>query len=167
MTAASTEQAIDAPTSDARHQAVVRLIAGGIGEGIDRLIALSSALDDADADPESTQIVPLRTDPTLMAVLGWVTELPQQVRGATRSASKVAYPAVTRAAGVVWDTGAYVAQATGVTSFVQGFTEPFLTAMAEERERLTSVGTAEYARGRVLAVQAFEQSVDGIYGLHR
>ena len=163
MTAAATEKVIDAPRFDARHQAVVRLIAGGIGEGIDRLMALSSALDDADTDPESTQVVPLRADPTLMAVLGWVSEIPEQVRNASRSASQVTYP-VARATGVLWDTGAYVARATGVTSFVQGFTEPLLTAMAEERERLTSVGTAEYARGRVLSVQVFEQSVDGIMG---
>jgi hypothetical protein len=163
MNTAATVQPSDTPRLDVRHQAVVRLIAGGIGEGIDRLMALSSALDDADVDPESTQVVPLRADPTLMAVLGWVSELPEQVRNASRSASQVTYP-VARAAGVAWDTGAYVARATGVTSFVQGFTEPFLTAVAEERERLTSVGTAEYARGRVLAVQVFEQSVDGILG---
>ncbi|MDA2980080.1 MAG: hypothetical protein O3B42_10020 [Actinomycetota bacterium] len=163
MSTAATEKASDTSRLDARHQAVVRLIAGAIGEGIDRLMALSSALDDADADPESTQVVPLRADPTLMAVLGWVSELPEQVRSASRSASQVVYP-VARAAGVVWDTGAYVARATGVTPFLQGFTEPFLTAMGEERERLTSVGTAEYARGRVLAVQVFEQSVDGIMG---
>ncbi|MGI9584775.1 MAG: hypothetical protein ACR2N7_04225, partial [Acidimicrobiia bacterium] len=44
-------------------------------------------------------------------------------------------------------------------------TEPMRTAFAEESERLTAVGTAEYARGRVLATYAFEQSVGGIVGL--
>lgn len=148
---------------DAAHKTVVRLLAGGIGEGFDRLMRLSNALEDSDTDPESTQVAPIHADPRLMAIVGWLSELPSQTRAVAATTSKVMYP-VTRAAGVVWDTGAYVARATGVTSFVEGLTEPLLTAIAEERERLASVGTAEYARGRVLAVQAFEQSVDGIMG---
>jgi hypothetical protein len=35
---------------------------------------------------------------------------------------------------------------------------------ATEYERLVNVGTAEYARGRVLAVGAFTESIDGIIG---
>jgi hypothetical protein len=148
---------------DAAHKTVVRLIAGGIGEGFDRLMQLSNALEDSDTDPASTPVTPIHADPRLMAIVGWVSELPSQTRAVVSTTSKVMYP-VTRAAGVAWDTGAYVARATGIASFVEGLTEPLLTAINEERERLASVGTAEYARGRVLAVQAFEQSVDGIMG---
>ena len=148
---------------DAAHKTVVRLIAGGIGEGFDRLMQLSNALEDSDTDPASTQTTPIHADPRLMAIVGWLSELPSQARAVSTTTSKVIYP-VTRAATVAWDTGAYVARATGVASFVEGLTEPLLTAIAEERERLSSVGTAEYARGRVLAVQAFEHSVDGIMG---
>ncbi|MCZ7534103.1 MAG: hypothetical protein M5U23_12000 [Acidimicrobiia bacterium] len=145
------------------HKTIVRLVVGGIGEGIDRLMTLSRALDEADSDPDSTQISPIHADPTLMAMVGWISELPRQARQIANSASKMTYP-ITRAAGVAWDTGAFVAKTTGIAGFVEGLTEPLLTAIAEERERLTSVGTGEYARGRLLAVQVFEQSVDGIMG---
>lgn len=160
----STESETDAQRNpDAAHKTVVRLIAGGIGEGFDRLMQLSNALEDSDTDPASTQTTAIHADPRLMAIVGWLSELPSQARAVSATTSKVMYP-VTRAAGVAWDTGAYVARATGVTSFVEGLAEPLLTAITEERERLASVGTAEYARGRVLAVQAFEHSVDGIMG---
>ncbi len=162
-----TSERTDAPQEfvdpDDAHRTIVRLVAGGIGEGVDRLMALSRALDEADLDPDSTEMAPIHADPTLMAVVGWISELPRQARQMANSASKATYP-VTRAAGVAWDTGTYVARATGIAGFVEGLTEPLLTAMAEERERLTSVGTGEYARGRVLAVQVFEQSVSGIMG---
>lgn len=148
---------------DAAHKTIVRLVAGGIGEGFDRLMKLSNALEDSDTDPASAQIAPIHADPRLMAILGWFSELPAQTRAISATTSRALYP-VTRVAGVAWDTGTYVARATGISSFLEGFTEPLLTAIAEERERLASVGTAEYARGRVLAVQAFEQSVDGIMG---
>jgi len=151
------------PRTDAAHRTIVRLVAGGIGEGFDRLMKLSDALEDADVDPDSTQVGPIHADPTVMAVLGWVSELPAQARSMTASTERVTYP-VARTAGVVWDTGAYLARATGIAAFVEGLAEPLITAISEERERLSSVGTAEYARGRVLAVQAFEQSVDGIMG---
>ncbi len=146
-----------------RHRTLVRLVAGGIGEGFDRLMSLSSALEDADVDPDSADTRPIHADPTMMAILGWVSEIPIQLKSITDSTSRTTYP-ITRVAGVAWDTAAFVAQATGVKAFVEGFTEPFLLAWQEERERLTSVGTAEYARGRVLAVEAFEQTVGGVMG---
>lgn len=163
MTSERTDTAQEFVDPDDAHKTIVRLVAGGIGEGIDRLMALSRQLDEADDDPDSTEVVPIHADPTLMAVLGWVSELPRQARQLASSTSRVAYP-VTRAAGVAWDTGAYVARTTGITGFVEGLTEPLLTAIADERERLTSVGTGEYARGRVLAVQVFEKTVDGVMG---
>lgn len=150
-------------TAADRHRTIVRLIAGGIGEGIDRLMSLSTALDEADVDPVSADAVPIHADPTMMAILGWVSELPLQVKAVADSTSRATYP-VNRAAEVAWDTAAFVARASGVTAFVEGFTEPFLRAWQEERERLASVGTAEYARGRVLAVEVFEQTVDGVMG---
>lgn len=146
-----------------RHRAIVRLVAGGIGEGVDRLMALASSLEEAEFDPDSVEPEPIHADPTMMAILGWVSEIPLQLKAAADSTSRVAYP-VNRAVGVAWDTAAFVAKATGVTAFMEGFTEPFLTAWQEERERLASVGTAEYARGRVLAVEVFEQSVGGVMG---
>jgi hypothetical protein len=151
------------PPGTDRHRTIVRLVAGGIGEGMDRLMALSSALEEADVDPDSVAPAPIHADPTLMAFLGWVSEIPEQWRAVTDSTTRVTYP-VTRAAEVALDTAAFVAQATGVTAFLEGFTEPFLTAWAEERERLASVGTAEYARGRVLAIEAFEHTVGGVMG---
>ena len=150
------------PTAGDHHRTIVRLVAGGLGEGIDRLMALSSALDEADVDPDSAAPQPIHADPTVMAVLGWVSEIPYQMKSVGDSTSRAAYP-ITRAAEVAWDTAAFVARATGVTAFVEGFTEPFLVAWQEERERLASVGTAEYARGRVLAVEAFEQTVGGVW----
>jgi hypothetical protein len=147
-----------------RHRTIVRLVAGGIGEGIDRLMSLSTALDEADVDPESVDAGhPIHADPTVMAILGWVSEIPLQMKSVADSTSRVTYP-VNRAAEVAWDTAAFVAKATGVQAFVAGFTQPFLVALDEERERLASVGVAEYARGRVLAVEAFEQTVGGVMG---
>lgn len=151
------------PTGADRHRIIVRLVAGGMGEGIDRLMALSSALDDADVDPESASTAPIHADPTMMAILGWVSEIPLQLSSISASTSRVTYP-VARAAGVAWNTAAFLAEVTGVKSFMVDLAEPIMTALEEERERLASVGTAEYARGRVLAVEVFEQTVDGVMG---
>ena len=103
---------------DSGHKTIVRLIAGGIGEGFDRLLKLSEALDDANGDPASTKLAPIHADPTLMSMLGWLSELPAQVRSLRVSAAKVTYP-VTRTAGVLWNTGADVAQRTGATAFAE------------------------------------------------
>jgi hypothetical protein len=157
---------IDVPeqlTGADRHRAIVRLVAGGVGEGVDRLMTLAASLDEADVDPDSAETGPIHADPTVMAVLGWVSEVPDQLKAITDSTSRATYP-IARSAEVAWDTAAFVARATGVQAFVEGFTEPFLVAWQEERERLTAVGTAEYARGRVLAVEVFEQTVGGVMG---
>jgi hypothetical protein len=163
MTDSTTTELPKQPTGADRHRTIVRLVAGGLGEGIDRLMALSSALDEADVDPDSADPGPIHADPTMMAVLGWVSEIPLQLKSISDSTSRATFP-ITRTAEVAWDTAAFVARATGVSAFVEGFTEPFLVAWQEERERLASVGTAEYARGRVLAVEAFEQTVGGVMG---
>jgi hypothetical protein len=163
MTDAMTERTPPQATGADRYRTIVRLVTGGIGEGIDRLMALSTALDEADVDPDSAETRPIHADPTLMAVVGWVSEIPLQMKSIADSTSRVTYP-VNRAAEVAWDTAAFVAEATGVKAFVEGFTEPALLAWEKERERLASVGTAEYARGRVLAVEVFEQTVDGVMG---
>lgn len=164
MTADQTPEVDVRTTVDERHRVVVRLIAGGIGQGIDRLMAVARDLDDADSDPASTLPEPIHADPTLMAIVGWMSELPQQIRSVRDSSTRTLYP-LTRASGVMWDTGRYLADRVGVTSFLDELTEPARTAWAEERERLVAVGTGEYARGRVLAAQAFERSVDGILGV--
>ncbi len=164
MTTEPTTEVEARPTLDDRHRMVVRLIAGGIGEGIDRLMAVSRKLDDADIDPASASTGPIHADPMTMALVGWMSELPQQIRNASRSTKTTLRPFL-RLSGVVFDTGRVVAERIGVTSLIDDLTEPTRTAIAEEIQRLTDVGTAEYARGRVLAVEAFEQSVDGILGL--
>lgn len=164
MTTEPTTEVEARPTLDERHRMVVRLIAGGIGEGIDRLMTVSRKLDDADIDPASASTGPIHADPMTMALVGWMSELPQQIRNASRSTKTTLRPFL-RLSGVVFDTGRVVAERIGVTSLIDDLTEPTRTAIAEEIQRLTDVGTAEYARGRVLAVEAFEQSVDGILGL--
>lgn len=156
------EKAVDEPQGDI-HKTVVRIVAGGIGEGIDRLMKVSAQLDETEVS-EDSDLVPFRADPRLMAMVGWMSELPEMTRGMRESADRVTYP-VTRAAGVAYDTTAYLAQMTGITAFVDGLTAPLREALADEQDRLTAVGTAEYARGRVLATYAFERSVEGIVGL--
>jgi hypothetical protein len=96
-----------------------------------------------------------------MVLVGWVSEWPEQI---TNARSSIQNSPVSRLLGVVYNTGAAVAEATGMAEFVSSVTEPSRVALAEEIERLANVGTAEYARGRVLAVQAFERSFDGVVG---
>jgi hypothetical protein len=151
------------PQSDL-YTTVVRIVAGGIGEGIDRLMRVSAELDDADVAPPGQLVGPIDADPTVMAFIGWTSELPRTIRSLGASTYRLAYPVV-RLAAVAIDTTAVLAEATGVAPFIAGVTEPMRTAIHEERERLSDVGAAEYARGRVLATHAFEQSVDGIVSL--
>lgn len=142
---------------------LVRLIAGGIGEGIDLLKTLSAQLDTAEVDAAPETSGPYPTNPAAMVLVGWTSEMPEQLVGASAAVSRMAYP-MTRVARVVYDTGAYLAETIGIAPFVAELTLPTRQAIGEEIERLASVGSAEYARGRVLAVEAFTQSVDGIVG---
>lgn len=145
------------------YKTLVRVVSGGIGESLDRLMDVSARLDDLAVEPDAGPML-VDADPNVMAAVGWLSELPELAVGVAESAKRMTYP-VTRAAGVAIDTTAYVAELTGVAPFVAGITEPARTALAEEVERLTNVGTAEYARGRVLAVYAFQESTNGIVGL--
>jgi hypothetical protein len=115
----------------------------------------------ADTDPDSVSAVALSTNHTAMVLVGWVSEWPEQFDTAR---SRFQETQLSRLAGVMYNTGAAVAEATGIAGFVSSVTEPGRLALAEEIDRLAKVGTAEYARGRVLAVQAFERSFDGIVG---
>ena len=148
---------------DVAYKTVVRVVSGGIGEALDRLMRVSEELDSLEQDPDAGPML-VKADPNVMAFVGWMSELPNLVGGAAESAQRMAYP-VLRTMGVAIDTTAYLAEVTGVAGFVAGLTEPARTAIAEERERLTNVGTAEYARGRVLSVYAFQRSTDGIVSL--
>jgi hypothetical protein len=143
------------------HRAIVRIATGGIGEVLDRVRALAVELESADTDPDSAKAVPLTTNRTAMVLVGWVSEWPEQFKTV---ASNVEQSPLARLVGVAYNTGAAVAEATGVASFVSSVTEPSRVALADEIDRLAKVGTAEYARGRVLAVQVFEKSFDGIVG---
>jgi hypothetical protein len=96
-----------------------------------------------------------------MVLVGWVSEWPEQFNAMSANLSE---SPLSRLLGVVYNTGAAIADATGLAGFVSSVTKPSRVALAEEIERLAHVGTAEYARGRVLAVQAFERSFDGIVG---
>lgn len=143
------------------HKTIVRLVAGGVGEGVERLMTLSSSLDEVDDGDVVKVTGPYSTNPTVMAVLGWISELPEQIAAASSSLDQVSYP-FARLSRVVLDTTAAIAEATGVAPFVAEVTAPTRRAIAEEIERLTAVGSAEYARGRVLATETFTSSVDGI-----
>jgi hypothetical protein len=145
------------------HKTLVRLIAGGIGEGLDRLMKVSGQLDSLDEEPDAGPML-VKTDPNVMAVIGWAAEFPEIMKAVGTSTQRMMYPFV-RTVEVAVDTTAYIAEFTGVAPFVAGLTEPARTAFSQEKERLTKVGTAEYARGRVLAVYSFDQSVGGIVDL--
>lgn len=132
---------------------------GGIGEVVDRVKALAIEFETADADPDSVEAVPLTTNRSAMVLVGWVSEWPEQVDAVRSNLSETP---LARLFGVAYNTGAAVAEATGLAGFVSSVTEPSRVALVEEIDRLAKVGTAEYARGRVLAVQAFEASFDGI-----
>jgi hypothetical protein len=145
------------------YKALVRIIAGGIGEGIDRLLAVSATLDDVEMDGKFTVDGPYATNPVAMAAVGFAYDLPEQVAGASAAASRMLYP-FTTIAKVAIETGSAVAESTGIGPFIADVTLPTREALAAEYDRLIAVGTAEYARGRVLAVGTFTESIDGIIG---
>ena len=163
MTDAPTDIVDSEPTDVDLHKTLVRLVSGGVGEGIDRLKALTAELDTADHDPESVEAAPIATNPVVMTLVGWVSEWPEQIDSARSNAQRMTYP-LTQLFGVVYNTTAVVARATGIAGFLSSLTEPTREALAQELDRLSKVGAAEYTRGRVLSVQAFERSVDGIIG---
>ena len=145
------------------HKTLVRVISGGVGEAIDRLKDLAAELESADADPESTDPVALTTNQAAMIVVGFLSEWPEQIAALRETTQSMTYP-IGQLLGVAYRTVAAVAEATGIAGVVASITEPTRVALAEELERLANVGTAEYARGRVLSVHAFERSIDGIVG---
>lgn len=140
---------------------LVRLVAGGVGEGLERLRTLAGELDVADDDPDSVGVVAVAANPAVMALVGLISEAPTQLRSAASATRRMAYP-IEQLLGIAVGTGAVIAEATGVASFVSSVTEPTRAAIATELDRLTNVGTAEYARGRVLSMQVFERSVNGM-----
>ncbi|GMQ98709.1 MAG: hypothetical protein BMS9Abin17_1234 [Acidimicrobiia bacterium] len=145
------------------HKTIVRLVAGGVGEGVERLMSMSASLDEVDDDDVTQVTGPYSTNPTVMAVLGWISELPEQIATTSSSLDQVSYP-LARLSRVIFDTTAALAEATGIAPFVSEVTAPTRRAIAEEIDRLTAVGSAEYARGRVLATETFMRSIDGIVG---
>jgi hypothetical protein len=145
------------------YKALVRIIAGGIGEGIDRLLEVSASLDDVEIDSDSDAHGPYTTNPVVMAAVGFVYDFPEQAAGATVATQRMLYP-FAMIAKVAIDTGSVLAESTGVGPFLADLTLPTREALATEYERLVNVGTAEYARGRVLAVGAFTESIDSIIG---
>jgi hypothetical protein len=145
------------------HKTLVRIISGGVGEAIDRLKVLASELDSADADPESVSAIPLTTNHAAMVVVGYLSEWPEQMAAIRTNAQDMTYP-LAQLFGVAYHTVAVLVEATGIAGLVSSLTEPTRVALADELDRLAQVGTAEYARGRVLSVQAFERSIDGIIG---
>ena len=145
------------------YKTLVRIVAGGIGEGIDRLLTVSASLDDVEIDGDSDAHGPYATNPVVMAAVGFAYDFPEQVAGATAAAQRMLYP-FTMIAKVAVDTGSVLAESTGVGPFLADLTLPTRKALATEYERLVNVGSAEYARGRVLAVGAFTESIDGIIG---
>jgi hypothetical protein len=98
-----------------------------------------------------------------MIVVGYLSEWPQQMEAVRGTARDLTYP-VGQLLGVAYRTVVAVAEVTGIAGAVASIAEPTKVALAQELERLANVGTAEYARGRVLSVHAFERSIDGIIG---
>lgn len=145
------------------YKTLIRLVAGGIGEGVGRLMRTSAALDATEIETTPEVAGPFVTNPVTMAVVGFAYELPEQVAAASASASRQLAP-FTTLARVVVDTGTVLAEATGVAPFIAELTLPARKALAEEFQRLGSVGSAEYSRGRILAVETFTSSVDGVIG---
>ncbi len=145
------------------HKTIVRLVAGGVGEGVDRLMSMSASLDAVGDDSVTLVSGPYATNATVMAVLGWVSELPEQISAARASLDQASYP-FSRLTGVVYDKVAALCEVSGVAPFVAEVTAPTRQAIADEIDRLAAVGSAEYARGRVLAGEVFTQSIDGIVG---
>lgn len=133
------------------YKTLVRLVSGGVGEGLDRLKMLALELDTADQDPDSVETVPLATDPAAMVLIGWMSEWPDRAEAALSTGSQMSGP-FAKLIGVAYGTGAALAEATGVAGFVAEVTAPARQALSEEIDRLSKVGTAEYARGRVFAV---------------
>ena len=160
----STDAIPQLPEADPElHKTLVRVISGGVGEAIDRLKDLAAELESADTDPESVDAVALTTNQAAMIVVGYLSEWPEQMTAIRETAQSVTYP-FGQLLGVAYRTVAAVAEVTGVAGVVASVTEPTREALAHELERLANVGTAEYARGRVLSVQAFERSIDGVIG---
>ncbi|MCL1598746.1 MAG: hypothetical protein M3094_06155, partial [Actinomycetia bacterium] len=123
----------------------------------------AAELDSAEVDTAPESAGPYATSPGVMTFLGMVYEAPDLVSRASTNVAAMLYP-IARIAEVAIDTGAYVAEATGLAPFLSGLTQPTRESLVVEIERLSSVGTAEYARGRILATEVFTQSVDGIVG---
>ena len=162
----SPDSITDVPTESTggdRYKTLVRIIAGGIGEGIDRLMATSAALDDVEIDTNPAAAGPYATSPIAMVAVGFAYHLPEKVAVASATATRVLYP-FTKIAAVAIDTGGVLAEATGVAPFLADVTLPTRKALGQEFQRLSAVGSAEYSRGRVLAVEAFTTSIDGIIG---
>jgi hypothetical protein len=145
------------------YKTLVRLVVGGIGESIDRLMQVSAALDEAEIETVPDVVGPYMTSPIAMAIVGFAYELPEQITVASASASRTLQP-FRKIGRVAVETGSVLAEATGLGPFLADVTLPTRQAFAEEFERLVAVGSAEYSRGRVLAVGTFTESVDGIIG---
>jgi hypothetical protein len=160
----SPEVARQLPVDDPElHKTLVRVISGGVGEAIDRLKDLATELESADTDPDSADSVPLTTNQAAMIIVGFLSEWPEQMTAIRGTAQNMTYP-VGQLINVAYRTVVAVAEATGIAGVVASVTEPTRIALGQELERLANVGTAEYARGRVLSVHAFERSIDGIIG---
>jgi hypothetical protein len=143
------------------YKTLVRVVAGGIGEGLDRLMDVTERLEQAELATTPDVVGPFATNPIAMAIVGFAYEFPEQVAAASASVSRTFAP-LTMVAKVMYDTGATFAEATGLAPLVAEMTLPTRIALVEEFDRLVSVGSAEYARGRVLSVGTFTESVDGI-----
>ena len=143
------------------YKTLVRVVAGGIGEGLDRLMQVNETLEMAELEATPEMAGPYATNTIAMAVVGFAYELPEQIAAVSVSVSRSLSP-LTAVATAALGAGATVAQATGIAPFVAELTSPTRVALGQQFHRLASIGSAEYARGRVLAVGAFTESVDGM-----
>jgi hypothetical protein len=149
-----------APNGDP-YKILVRLIAGAIGEGLDRLMEANERLEHSELAATPEVAGPFVTNRIAMAIVGFTYELPEQIAAASTSVSRTIAP-FTAVASATFNAGSGVAEATGIAPYIAERTQPTRTALVKEFDRLISVGSGEYARGRVLAVGAFTESMDGI-----
>jgi len=140
-----------APTSDP-YRSLVRLIAGGVSIGADRIQELDTVSSNAVPSDEE-----FRSDweSVLAAFVGIAAEAPERVAGALGTARQLAAP--------VGAIAKPVASAMA-TTFVGRVVASLGESAAGEAGRLAALGRTEIGRGRELATAIYGETVDSLIG---
>jgi len=134
------------------YAAVVRLLAGAIGFGLEQLQRIEGELSHQDAVLEAPA---LEADwgTTGALLVGFVADLPDRV---SRSAETVS-----RAAAPIRSIAAPVGRVLSSTA-VGAVTSELRRTFQGEGERLAAIGRSEYLRGRMVAESVANQGVDAV-----